>query len=63
MANRGGACRFGYRDGEEADRAASGDGNCFRYDFSGEDGVNGIAEWIEDRGIFGRNGRVELPNI
>jgi len=53
-----GGCADGSRDcnREQADGAAAGDGHGFGGDFSGEDGVHGVAEGIEDGRVFLRDG-------
>src|SRR4051812_33797860 len=51
------------RDGEESYRSASDDGDRACGDLAGEHGVNGVAEWIEQGSVVGRNGRIDLPDI
>src|SRR5579862_8731481 len=59
------SCADGFCDcyGEEADRAAAGDGNTFRGDLSGEHGVDGVTERIENRSVVEGDGGIELPDI
>src|SRR6185437_15803689 len=50
-------------NGKQADRPTTNDGNCFCSYFPGENGVNGIAQRIENGSVVSGNGRIELPNI
>ena len=53
----------GHGNREQADGAAAGDGYGLGGDFSGQHGVYGVAEGIEDRRVLQRNGGIELPDI
>ena len=54
---------LGHGNREQADRAAARDGYALGRNFSRQDGVHGVAEWIEDGGIFLRNRRIQLPDV
>src|SRR5580704_1838856 len=58
-------CAHGASDGdrEQADGAATGNGDRAASDFSGEHRVYGIAQRIKDGGVLLRNARVELPDV
>src|SRR5581483_1577369 len=52
-----------YRNREQADRTTSRDGDCFGSDLAGKHGVDGIAQRVQDRRVFLRNGGIEFPDV
>src|SRR5271156_1102977 len=52
-----------YRNCKESDRAATSNGYGFRGDLARKHGVHRIAQGIENRGVFLRDGRIELPDV
>src|SRR5690349_18113270 len=50
-------------DRKQPDRSTPDDCYGLGGDLSGQHRVNRIAEWIEDGGIIGWNGRIELPDV
>src|ERR1022692_1743358 len=52
-----------YGDGKKPDRPAARDGHGFCSDLTGEHGMDGIAQRIENRGILRRNGGIKFPDI
>src|SRR5579863_1345257 len=61
--NGSSADRFGDGNREQSDWATAGDRDRFGRDFPGENGVDCVAQWIEDRGIFQWNRGIEFPDI
>src|SRR6266850_574242 len=58
-------CSDGARDGdgEESNRTAADDRDRAGGDLAGENGVDGVAERIEQRGVVGWDGRIDLPDV
>src|SRR5207302_174818 len=58
-------CSHGAGDGngKQSDRSAADDGDGAGGDLAGENGVDGVAERIEQRSVVGRYGRIDLPDV
>ena len=58
-------CAYGSRDRDrkQSDRAATGYGYSFRGDFPRQHGVDGVAQRIENGGVFLRDGGIQFPDI
>src|SRR5689334_4732203 len=61
--NRCGSYRFSHSDRKEPDGTAAGDGHGVGRDLSGQYGMHGVAQRIEDRRVLKGDGRIELPDI
>ena len=59
----GGSAGARHRDGEQADGAASGDGDALGGDLAGQHGVHGVAQRVEDGRVLLRDRRIELPDV
>ena len=54
---------LGHGNRKQADRPAAGDGHGLGGDLSGQHGVHGVAQRIENRRVLQRNRGIELPDI